>query len=64
MPERSLGGSGYFITFVDDNTRKVWTYSIRSKDEVLVVFYQWLAEVENRLEHRVKTHRSNNGGEQ
>ena len=29
MPERSLGGSRYVITFVDDCTRKVWAYWIR-----------------------------------
>ena len=63
MPERSLGGSRYFITFIDDCTRKVWAYSIRSKEETLEVFSQWLAEVENRSGHRVKTLQSDNGGE-
>ena len=63
MPERSLGGSRYFITFIDDCTRKVWAYSIRSKEETLEVFSQWLAEVENRSGHRVKTLRSDNRGE-
>ena len=63
MPERSLGGSRYFITFVDDCTRKVWAYSLRSKDEALTVFSRWLAEVENRTGRRVKTLRSDNGGE-
>ena len=48
MPERSLGGSRYFITFVDDSTQKVWAYSLRLKDEALTVFSWWLAEVENR----------------
>ena len=41
----------YFITFVDDFTWKVWAYSLRSKDEALTVFSQWLAEVENRIGH-------------
>mgnify|MGYP000232211528 CR=1 FL=1 len=63
MPERSLGGSRYFITFVDDCTRKVWAYSIKSKDEALEVFTRWIAEVENRSGYRVKTLRSDNGGE-
>ena len=63
MPERSLGGSRYFITFVDDCTRKVWAYSIKSKDEALEVFTRWISEVENRSGHRVKTLRSDNGGE-
>ena len=63
MPERSLGGSRYFTTFVDDFTRKVWTYSLRSKDNALTVFSQWLAEVENRTRQTVKTLMSDNEGE-
>ena len=63
MPERRLGGSRYFITFIDDCTWKVWAYSLRSKDEVLTVFSRWLAKVENQSEHRVKTLRFDNGGE-
>ena len=43
-PERSLGGSRYFITFVDESTLKVWAYSLRSKAKALTVFSQWLAE--------------------
>ena len=38
MPKRSLGGSQSFITFIDDCTRKVWAYSIKSKDEALATF--------------------------
>ena len=63
MLERSQGGSWYFITFVDDCTRKVWAYSLRSKDEALAVFSRWFAEMENQIGHRVKTLWSNNGGE-
>ena len=63
MPEQSLGGSLYIITFVDDCTRKVWAYSIKSKDEALEVFTRWIAEVENRSGYRVKTLISDNGGE-
>ena len=25
----SLGGSHYYITFIDDSTRKVWVYFLR-----------------------------------
>ena len=24
MPHQSLGGASYFVTFIDDSTRKVW----------------------------------------
>ena len=63
IPKRSLGGPRYFITFVDDCTRKVWAYSIKSKDEMLEVFAWWLTEVKNRCDHKVKKLRSDNGGE-
>ena len=53
----------YFITFVDDCTRKVWAYPLRLKGEVLTVFFRRLAEVENRTSPRGKTLRSDNGGE-
>ena len=62
MPKRSLGGSHYIITFIDDSTQKVLAYSLRAKDEALAVFSRWLAEVENRTRHRVKTLWSDNGG--
>ena len=45
MPERSLGGFQYSITFIDDSAQKVLAYSIRFKDEVLEVFTRWIAEV-------------------
>ena len=62
MPEKSIGGSRYFTTFVDDCTH-VWAYLLRSKDEAVEVFSRWLAEAENRPGHRVKTLRSDNRGE-
>ena len=48
MPHQSLGGVSYFMTFIDDSTRKVWAYTIRTKDRVFTVFKEWLALVENR----------------
>ena len=30
MPHQSLGGASYFISLIDDLTRKVWAYPIRS----------------------------------
>jgi hypothetical protein len=33
MPQRSIGGASYLITFIDDATRKVRAYLVRSKDK-------------------------------
>jgi hypothetical protein len=32
MPHQSLDGASYFVTFIDDTTRKVWAYPTRTKD--------------------------------
>ena len=29
-----LGGSRYYVTFIDDATRKTWVYCIRQKSDV------------------------------
>ena len=32
MDIRSLGGAQYFVTFIDDHTRKVWAFVLKTKD--------------------------------
>ena len=34
----SLGGSYYYVTFIDDATRKVWVYFLRQKSDVFQTF--------------------------
>ena len=46
MPHQSLAGACYFATFIDDLTRKLWAYPIRTKDRVFTIFQEWLAMVE------------------
>jgi hypothetical protein len=43
----SLGGSNYYVTFIDDATRKTWVYCIRQKSDVFDTFKKWKALVEN-----------------
>lgn len=40
---QSLGGSEYFVTFLDDHTRYVWVYILKQKSEV---FREWKSLVE------------------
>jgi 5'-3' exoribonuclease 2 len=54
MPHQSLGGASYFVTFIDDATRKVWAYLIRTKDRVFTIFKEWLAMVENQTDRKLK----------
>ena len=34
----SLGGSHYYVTFIDDGTRKVWVYFLRQKYDIFENF--------------------------
>jgi hypothetical protein len=63
MPVKSLGGSLYYVTFIDDFSRKTWMYLLKTKDEVFSKFQEFKAEVENLTHKKIKTLRSNNGGE-
>jgi transposase InsO family protein len=63
MPHQSLGGASYFVTFIDDATRKVWAYLTRMKDRVFTVFRNWLAMVKNQTDWKLKSLRTDNGGE-
>ena len=59
----SLGGKHYFVTFVDDFSRRVWVYTLKSKDEVFETFLVWKKMVENQAGRKIKVLRSDNGTE-
>ena len=59
----SLGGSLYFVTFIDDSSRKVWIYFLKDKSDVFDVFKKWLAQVENESGQKLKCLKSDNRGE-
>ena len=60
---QTRGGKRYFITFIDDCTRYCHVYLLRSKDEAFEMFKQYKAEVENQLNKKIKSLRSDRGGE-
>ena len=41
----SVGGSRYYVTFIDDHTRKVWVYLMKEKSEVFSHFLNFKAMV-------------------
>ena len=59
----SLGGKHYFVTFVDDFSRRVWVYTMKSKDEVFETFLVWKKMVESQTWRKIKVLRSDNGTE-
>ena len=58
-----LGGSRYYITFIDDSSRKVRVYFLKNKFDVFKTFKKWNAMVEIETSLKVKYLRSDNGGE-
>ena len=48
----SLGGSHYYVTFIDDATRKVWVYFLRQKFDVFQSFKKWKCLDENETGKR------------
>lgn len=63
QPESSMGGSKYFVSFIDDYSRYCWVYPIKEKSSVFETFKKWLVMVERQLELKLQVLRSDNGGE-
>ena len=63
MFTRSLGGTSYFVTFIDDTARKVWVYAMKSKDETFSCFQKFLSSVKTQYGRKLKALRSDNSGE-
>ena len=64
MSVNSIGGSGYFVTFIGEFSRYTYVYFIKHKDEVLAEFKEFNSMVKNhRTGDNVKTFRTDNGGE-
>ncbi|KAK2398342.1 putative mitochondrial protein [Trifolium repens] len=59
----SLGGSKYFITFVDEFTRMMWLFTIKFKSEALAVFKNLKVLIEKESEKSIKILRTDGGGE-
>jgi hypothetical protein len=59
----SLGISCYYVTFIDDETRKTWVYCIQQKSNVFYTCKKWKDLVENETGKRLKYLKSDNGGE-
>ena len=60
---RSLGGAEYFLTFIDDCTHFTWVYMLKQKNEVFYCFLRWKVLVEKSSGRKLKTIRTDNGGE-
>ena len=55
--------SHYFVTFIDDYSRKLWAYVLKMKDQVLSVFKEFQERAERETKRKMKAVRTDNGGE-
>jgi len=63
MRVRSRGGSRFVCVIVDDYSRFVWTLFLSSKDEAFDEFLIWLKKIENKLDLKLVSIRTDHGTE-
>jgi hypothetical protein len=63
MSSTSLSGYVYYVSFIDDYSRKTWVYFLKTKDEVFGKFKEFKALIENFSKRKIKILRSDNEGE-
>ena len=54
MSMASMKGAFYYVTLIDDFSRKTWIYFMRTKDEVFSRFKEFKALVENLTRKKIK----------
>jgi hypothetical protein len=59
----TVGGNKYFMLIVDDCSRWMSVFMLKSKDEASSAFTEFKAIVENKLGQHIKVVRSDRGGE-
>ncbi|KAE8718737.1 hypothetical protein F3Y22_tig00109992pilonHSYRG00051 [Hibiscus syriacus] len=62
-PVTSLGGAKYFVSFIDDYSRRCWVHPIKKKSDVFSTFKNFKARVELDSGNKIKCFRTDNGGE-
>ena len=63
MSSKSLIKYVYYVSFIDDFLRKTWIYLLKGKSEYFSKFIEYKSLVENQTDMKIKTLRSDNGGE-
>ena len=56
----SIGGSRYFVIFIDDYSCYSWIFPMKSRSEILPIYNNFAKMVETQFSKRIKTFRSDN----
>ena len=62
-PKAIEGGGKYNLVIINDFSRKSWTIPLKLKSDTKVALKEWISVRESEVGRRVKTMRSDNGGE-
>jgi hypothetical protein len=62
-PINSIGGSRYFVVFVDDYSRYSWVFLMSSRDELLNIYRNFANMVKTQFFKTIKVFRSDNARE-
>ena len=63
MKDRTLGVALYFATFINEFSRKLWCFALKTKDQVFEIFRNFHVSVERETGRKLKCIRADNGGE-
>ena len=58
----SLGGSRYYVSFINDFSRMTWIYFMKKKSDVFKRFLEFKALLENQTNRKIKVLSTDNGG--
>ncbi|GJT54445.1 putative ribonuclease H-like domain-containing protein [Tanacetum coccineum] len=58
---RSINHKTYFLVITDDFSRFSWVFFLRTKDETSGILKDFIRQIENKLNQKVKTFRCDNG---
>ncbi|WJZ96775.1 hypothetical protein VitviT2T_015427 [Vitis vinifera] len=59
-PVASIGGSQYFVVFIDDYSRYSWIFPMKSRFEISSIYSNFAKMIETQFSKRIKTFRSDN----
>jgi hypothetical protein len=62
-PVPTVGGSRYFVIFVDDFSRYTWIYLMKNRSEVLTIYRDFAKMVQTQYSKAIKVFRSDNARE-
>jgi hypothetical protein len=63
VKQASISGMRYMVTFIDDFSRYVWVYFQKEKSETFSKFQEFKSAAEAEIGEKIRSLRTNNGGE-